>query len=62
MAEESQLFNQLLMQLQQYKDNELTEPRTQAIPESPKIASTDKSMQAFLDTFEEWADLYRRLA
>ncbi|MCC5647014.1 hypothetical protein LC607_29665 [Nostoc sp. CHAB 5824] len=61
---ESEVFRQLLAQLQQYKDIELREPSTSAqLPtSSTTIASTDKAMQAFLATVEEWADVYQRLA
>lgn len=64
LTQDSELLNQILTQLQQYKDIELREPPSGAkLPESsPKMASTGKAMQAFLDTFEEWADVYRRLA
>jgi len=52
------------MHLQQHKEIPLREPPTRVkSPESlPKIASTSKAMQAFLDTFEEWADVYCKLA
>jgi len=61
----SRVFSQVLIQLQQYKEVELREPRTDSRQEqksAPKMASVDKAMHAFLDTVEEWADVYHRLA
>lgn len=65
LTKKSKLLNQILRQFQQYKEIPLREPSTRAklAPESlPKMASTSKAMQAFLDTFEEWADVYCKLA
>jgi len=63
LAKESKLLAQPLTQLQQYKDIELSPPTPGKWSEvAPTIASTDRVMQAFLDTFEEWSDVYRRLA
>lgn len=64
LSTKSELLNQILMHIEQYNNIELRElPARAKLPESsPKMASTDKAMRAFLDTFEEWADVYSRLA